>query len=61
MSYSYNLIGLIILIADVYAIMMIVQSSASTLEKLVWSIVILLLPVIGLIVWFLAGPGNKPF
>jgi hypothetical protein len=60
MNYS-PIVGLIILVADVYAIVMIVQSSAPTLEKVIWSVVILLLPVIGVVVWFLAGPGVKPF
>ena len=53
--------GLIVLVADIYAIVMILQSSAATVEKLIWSIVILLLPVVGVIVWLLAGPGQKPF
>ncbi len=53
--------GLIILIADIYAIVMILQSSAESIEKLVWSLVVLFLPLIGLIIWYLAGPGKKPF
>jgi hypothetical protein len=53
--------GLIILIADIYAIVMILQSSAKTIEKLVWSLVVFLLPLIGLIIWYFAGPGEKPF
>lgn len=53
--------GLIILIADIYAIVMIMQCSAKAVEKLLWVLVVLLLPLIGLIVWFLAGPGKKPF
>ena len=53
--------GLIILIADVYAIVMILQSSAKSIEKLVWSLVVFLLPLIGLIIWYFAGPGKKPF
>jgi len=53
--------GLIVLIADVYAIVMILQSSAKSVEKLLWALVVLLLPVIGFIVWYLAGPGKKPF
>ena len=54
-----GLLGLIILIADIYAIIKILQSSASGLKKLIWVVVVLLLPVIGLIAWFLAGPGGK--
>ena len=53
--------GLIILIADVYAIVMILQSSAKAIEKLLWVLVVFLLPLIGLIIWYLAGPGKKPF
>jgi hypothetical protein len=53
--------GLIILIADIYAIVMILQSSAKSIEKLIWSLVVFLLPLIGLIVWYFAGPGKKPF
>ncbi|MBQ0799381.1 MAG: PLDc N-terminal domain-containing protein [Porticoccaceae bacterium] len=53
--------SLIILIADIYAIVMIMQSSAKAVEKLLWVLVVLLLPLIGLIIWYLAGPGKKPF
>ena len=53
--------GLIILIADIYAIVMILQSSAENFEKLVWSLVVFFLPLIGLIIWYFAGPGKKPF
>jgi len=53
--------GLIILIADIYAIVMILQSSAKSIDKLIWSLVVFLLPLIGLIVWYFAGPGKKPF
>jgi hypothetical protein len=53
--------GLIILIADIYAMVMILQSSAENIEKLVWSLVVFFLPLIGLIIWYFAGPGKKPF
>jgi hypothetical protein len=53
--------GLIILILDIYAIVMIIQSSAKPIEKLLWILAVLFLPLIGLIIWFFAGPGKKPF
>jgi len=53
--------GLIILVADIYAIMMILQSSAKGIEKLVWSLVVFFLPLLGLLIWYFAGPGKKPF
>ncbi|MCU7943404.1 MAG: PLD nuclease N-terminal domain-containing protein [Candidatus Thiodiazotropha sp. (ex Cardiolucina cf. quadrata)] len=53
--------GLILLIAVIYAIVMIVQSSAKGIEKLIWSLAVFFLPLIGLIIWYFAGPGKKPF
>ena len=54
-----NIIGLLILIADIYAIVKVVQSSAPTLNKVIWIVVILVLPIIGLVIWYLMGPGGK--
>jgi hypothetical protein len=51
-----GLLGLIILILDVYAIVKVVQSSAGTGVKVAWVVVILLLPVLGLLLWFFLGP-----
>ena len=56
-----GVVGLIVLLADIYAIVMIIQSSVRGLEKLLWSLLVLLLPVVGLIIWYLLGPGKKPF
>jgi len=54
-----SIVGLLILIADIYAIVKIIQSSAEALKKTIWIVVILLLPVIGLVIWYLMGPGGK--
>lgn len=51
-----GLLGLLILIADVWAIVNIFQSPASTGSKVLWTVLVLLLPVLGLIIWFFAGP-----
>lgn len=51
--------GIIVLIADIYAIIKIAQSSASTLKKALWIVGVLLFPVIGFIVWLLLGPGGR--
>jgi hypothetical protein len=53
--------GLVILIADIYVIVMILQSSVKGIEKLIWALAVILLPLIGLIIWLIAGPGKKPF
>lgn len=52
--------ALLILIADIYAIVMIVQSAAKDIEKLLWVLLVLILPLIGVILWYFAGPGRKP-
>lgn len=50
--------GLIILILDVWAIIKVIGSNASTGSKVLWTVVILLLPVAGVILWFLFGPKS---
>jgi hypothetical protein len=60
MFYSgYNgLLGLLILIGDIWAIINIFQSSASNEKKLLWILVVLLLPLLGLILWYFLGPRD---
>ncbi|MBF9043067.1 hypothetical protein HKCCE4037_07000 [Rhodobacterales bacterium HKCCE4037] len=53
---EYGILGLIVLIADIYAIVKTWTSTASTAAKLIWTLVILLLPVLGFIAWLIAGP-----
>ncbi|PXX07113.1 PLDc N-terminal domain-containing protein [Nitrosomonas ureae] len=51
-----GLSGLILLVLNVWAIVKVVQSSASTGNKVLWIVLILLLPIIGLILWYFLGP-----
>ncbi|HEX9852775.1 MAG TPA: PLD nuclease N-terminal domain-containing protein, partial [Woeseiaceae bacterium] len=53
-----GILGILVLIADVYAILQIAQSSADTAKKALWIVLVLVLPVIGVIIWYLAGPGR---
>jgi len=52
-------IGLLVLILDVWAIVSVVQSGASTGAKVIWVVVILVLPVLGFILWLLFGPKSR--
>ena len=54
-----SLIGILILIADIYAIIKIAQSSAEPLKKALWIAGVIVFPIVGLIAWYLAGPGGK--
>ena len=59
MNFGYNgLLGLLVLAGDIWAILNIAQSSASNEKKLIWILVVLLLPLLGLILWFFLGPRN---
>lgn len=51
-----GIVGLLVLVADVWAIVNIFQSSADTGKKFLWIIAVILLPVIGLILWYFLGP-----
>lgn len=53
---QYGILGFIILVADLYAIYQVLTSRASGLAKIIWTLIILALPVIGLLIWFFAGP-----
>jgi len=54
-----GIFGLIHLIVVIWAVLSIIKSGASTGSKILWSLLVLVLPLIGLIIWFLAGPkGN---
>ncbi|MFY0312555.1 MULTISPECIES: PLD nuclease N-terminal domain-containing protein [Leisingera] len=56
---EYGLIGLLVLAADIYAIIQVLGSGASTAAKIVWVLVILILPVLGFIAWLVAGPRSS--
>ena len=53
-----GLLGLILLVLDVYAIVKTIGSGATTGTKVLWVVVILLLPLLGLILWWLLGPKS---
>lgn len=50
--------GLIILILDIWAIVSIVGSGATTGSKVLWVLLVILLPLIGFIIWLVAGPRS---
>lgn len=54
-----TLVSLVVLVADIWAIIQVVQSRESTGTKVLWTVLILLLPIIGLIIWYFAGPRGQ--
>ena len=51
-----GLLGLLILAADVWAILNIFQSTSTTGTKALWIVLVLALPLIGVVIWYFAGP-----
>lgn len=58
MDLGVGIFGLIILAFDIYAILKVVGSSASTMAKVIWILVIIIFPVLGLLAWLVAGPKS---
>jgi hypothetical protein len=50
--------GIIHLVLVVYAAVRILDSSAETVKKVIWIAVVAAFPLVGLIIWFLIGPGT---
>jgi hypothetical protein len=51
-----GLVGLLILIADIWAILNVVQARGELVQKLLWIVLIVVLPLLGVIIWYFAGP-----
>lgn len=50
--------GFILLVLNIWAIVSIIGSREGTGAKVLWTLLVLILPVIGFIVWLLAGPRS---
>lgn len=54
-----GILGLLVLIGDVWAIINIAQARVPNGNKLLWIVVVLVLPLLGLILWFFLGPRGR--
>jgi hypothetical protein len=52
---GYGIGGLLVLVLDVYVIYLIFNSSGDSGKKILWIIVVILLPLIGPLLYFLLG------
>jgi hypothetical protein len=52
--------GFIVLVLDIWALVSIVGSNASTGSKVLWCLLVILLPLIGFLIWLVAGPRSAP-
>jgi len=51
--------GLILLALNIWALISIVGSGASTGKKVLWVLLVLILPLVGFIIWFFVGPRSR--
>jgi len=54
-GFFHPLLWIVLLIVDVVAIYSILAGRKPPIEKLLWTVVIVLLPLIGLVLYFLLG------
>jgi len=54
-----GLIGVLVLVLDIIAIVSVLGGSGSTEHKLLWTVVILLLPFVGMLLYFLIGRSSR--
>lgn len=52
---SGSLVGLVILILDIIAIIEIFKSSRDMVSKLLWTILILMFPLVGVLIYYFVG------
>ena len=52
----YSVWALLVLIADVWAIVSIMQSTAETGKKVLWTVLVIVFPVFGFLLWLGLGP-----
>ncbi len=53
-----SVLGILHFLVWVYALVRILGSDASTGDKVLWILVVLILPLIGLLIWLFLGPGS---
>ena len=59
MGFLHLVLGLIILVLDIVAIVSVLGGTSSGGRKLLWVVIILLFPVIGVILYFLIGQSPR--
>ncbi|HUF86878.1 MAG TPA: PLD nuclease N-terminal domain-containing protein [Thermohalobaculum sp.] len=52
------MLGLLLLVGNVYAVVKTLQSPAETGAKVIWIVLIIVFPVIGLVLWLIFGPSG---
>ena len=52
---TLSLVGAVVLLLDIFAIVSVLLGSSGVMRKLLWIVLILLLPIVGMVLYFLIG------
>lgn len=52
---TLSLVGVVVLLLDIFAIVSVLVGSSGVMRKLLWIVLILLLPIVGMVLYFLIG------
>ena len=55
----FSLLWIAVLVLDLVALVSLLKSSADTTTKILWVLLILLLPLFGMLLYFFVGPGRR--
>ena len=53
----YMTAGVLLLLADLWAIVRTLRSDAETKNKMLWVAIVLVLPIVGVVLWIWFGPS----
>lgn len=59
LQHYHGILYVILLILDLWAIISVVNSNRSVSNKLLWTLLILVLPLLGFIIWLIMGPRAR--
>lgn len=60
-GFGGDLVGVITLLLTIWGLIAVLQSGADGMTKLIWVLILILLPLIGFLIWYFIGPGSKAF
>lgn len=55
----FSLFWLAVMVLDLVALVSLLKSSADTTTKILWVLLILFVPLIGMLLYFFVGPGRR--
>ena len=56
---GYGLLGVLVLILDVIAIVSVISGRSSVERKVLWTFLVLILPIVGMVLYYLVGKSSQ--